>query len=48
MSLVLILIILAILFGIGGVFLHILWIVAVVLVVAWLVALVIGRGSPRV
>jgi len=44
-ALVVALLILALLFGGLGFALHALWIVAVVLLVAWLVALVTGRGA---
>lgn len=49
MGIILVLLILAILFGAVGFAIHVLWIVAVVLLVLWLVGLVtgVGRKSSR-
>ena len=45
MVLIIALILLALLFGGLGFAVHALWIVAVVLLVAWLIALMVGRGA---
>lgn len=42
--LLLVAIIVALMFTVGGFFLHVLWIVAVVLAVVWLAGMVLGRG----
>jgi len=47
MGLILILLILALIFAGAGFALHVLWIIAIVFFVAWLVGLAFGRGSRR-
>jgi len=47
MGLILILLILALIFAGAGFALHVLWIIAIVFFVAWLVGLAFGRGSSR-
>ena len=44
MGIILVLLLLALIFGGLGFAIHALWIVAVVLFIAWVVALVLGRG----
>ncbi len=44
MGIVLVLLVLALVFGVVGFFLHVLWIVAVILFVVWLVGVVTGVG----
>lgn len=46
MSLLLLLLILALLLGLGGFAVHVLWIVAVILLVFWLIGLLFG-GTGR-
>jgi hypothetical protein len=45
MGIILVLLILALIFGGLGFAIHALWIVAVVLFIAWVVALALGRGG---
>jgi hypothetical protein len=44
MGLILVLLLLALIFAGAGFALHVLWIIAVIFFVAWLVGLVLGKG----
>jgi hypothetical protein len=44
MGLILILLILAVIFGAVGFAIHVLWIIALVLFVCWVIGLALGRG----
>ncbi|HEY2565332.1 MAG TPA: hypothetical protein VGI44_16590 [Acidimicrobiales bacterium] len=47
MGIILLLLVLAVIFAGVGFALHVLWIVAVIFFVAWLVGLAFGKGSRR-
>jgi hypothetical protein len=47
MGIILILLLLALIFAGVGFALHVLWIIAVIFFVAWLVGLALGKGSRR-
>jgi hypothetical protein len=43
-GLILIILVLALIFGVAGFALHLLWIIAAVLLVCWLIGLALGHG----